>query len=160
MVAKNTYMGLTEKEIEITFKKIGLYGLNLLRDTVLEARENCNDDWDILNNAYENALSICEEREQCDKPINVQQKELIYALEKLSKKELPFIKEFLLIDPRADEEPNLGDPYHEMRGYVEHEEISRPARKTYKKVISKELRRATRLETNQQKKLLRLSYEG
>ena len=161
MVSRYTYLGLTEKEIEITFKKLGLYGLDLISDTVLDLRTNCDEDWDILNEAYGNALARCEMRERnIEKPNNVKQIELQHALEKLSEKEFGFFKEFLSFDNRVNEEPVIGDPYHEIKAYVEHEEISKPARKKFKKTISDEVKRATRLETNQKKKLLKLSYEG
>ncbi len=160
MVSKNTYLGLTKKEMEITFKKIGLYGLDLISDTILDSFVNCSDDWEMLNDTYAEALAICEQRERIEKPNNVHQIELQHALVKLSEKELEFLKNLLSLDMRADKEPVLGDPYHEMKSYVEHEEISRPARKFYRKTINSQIKRATRLETNQQKKLLRLSYEG
>ncbi len=160
MVSKNTYLGLTKKEMEITFKKIGLYGLDLISDTILDAFVNNSEDWEMLNDTYAEALAVCEQRERVEKPNNVHQIELQHALVKLSEKELEFLKNLLSLDMRADKEPVLGDPYHEMKSYVEHEEISRPARKFYRKTINSQIKRATRLETNQQKKLLRLSYEG
>lgn len=160
MVSKNTYLGLTKKEMEITFKKIGLYGLDLISETVLDSFVNNSEDWEMLNDAYAEALAVCEQRERIEKPSNVHQIELQHALVKLSEKELEFLKNLLSLDMRADKEPTLGDPYHEMKSYVEHEEISRPARKFYRKTINSQIKRATRLETNQRKKLLRLSYEG
>ena len=160
MVSKNTYLGLTKKEMEITFKKIGLYGLDLISETVLDSFVNNSEDWEMLNDSYAEALAVCEQRERIEKPNNVHQIELQHALVKLSEKELEFLKNLLSLDMRADKEPTLGDPYHEMKSYVEHEEISRPARKFYRKTINSQIKRATRLETNQRKKLLRLSYEG
>ena len=160
MVSKNTYLGLTKKEMEITFKKIGLYGLDLISETVLDSFVNNSEDWEMLNDAYAEALAVCEQRERIEKPSNVHQIELQHALVKLSEKELEFLKNLLSLDMRADKEPVLGDPYHEMKSYVEQEEISRPARKFYRKTINSQIKRATRLETNQRKKLLRLSYEG
>ena len=161
MVSRNTYLGLTQKEIEVAFKKIGLYGLDLISETIADIQVNCNEEWDMLNDAYANALAKCEKKEQDDnKPNNVHQIELQNALAKLSGKELGFYKNLLSLDARANEEPVLGDPYHEMKGFIEHAEISRQATKFYRKAISGEIKRATRLETNQRKKLLRLSYEG
>ena len=63
MVSKNTYLGLTKKEMEIKKKKIGLYGLDLISETVLDSFVNNSEDWEMLR-------EIKKEREELEKKLN------------------------------------------------------------------------------------------
>lgn len=54
------YMGLTQNEMEVLFKKLNSYGLGLLEGSIEALQYNYDEDASLLKEAYTNAIAVRE----------------------------------------------------------------------------------------------------
>ena len=144
MKKEKKYMGLTQNEMEVLFKKLNCYGLGLLSDTVEALQFNYDEDGELLKNAYNNAYAQREVEEGLNtQELNVKKAILRKSLKKLNKKELIFLKNVLDTDPidvfnnpysRNNDYNSIieNDCHYEMSVYVNDE--------TYKRSLNKKLK--------------------